>query len=176
MKIVEPQRHRHTARLCLRAPAATDRDAVIAIHTDPETNRHNPAGPATRTQAAAKLDAWVADWDHDGIGYWVVRLHGRPDVLGVGGIRSTGDADARGPVYNLYYRFRPSSWGMGFARELAHAAIDTAAEFGFPATISVLTTPDNRPALRVARAVGLTDDGTAVHNGGLRLRLTRPIG
>jgi hypothetical protein len=41
-----------TERLTLWPPRGDDRDALWAIHSDPETNRFNPAGPM-RTQAEA---------------------------------------------------------------------------------------------------------------------------
>jgi [ribosomal protein S5]-alanine N-acetyltransferase len=154
---------------------AGDLEAVAEIQGDPATNAFNPSGPTGVDEAGAMLDGWIADWDRDGIGYWMVcSVCGGP-VIGVAGVRrghsDEGDRDA----FNLYYRFRPEGWGNGFAREVGAAAIETVAAGGGPATVVAVVHEDNEPSIRVAVALGMTPDGTTEHKGGERLRFVLRI-
>lgn len=162
--------HTHTDRLCLRRPAPEDAEAVAEIHGDPATNAFNPAGPADADAATAMLDGWIADWDRDGIGYWVVSSACGEPVIGVAGVRYTGATEAGHHAYNLYYRFRPIAWGSGFAREAGAAAIDAVKGRDASAVVLAVISEDNLPSARVATALGLVVDGTTTHNGGERLR------
>lgn len=63
--------------LRLRRPAETDLDAVVSIHSDPDTNRHNPDGPMRdMEQGRVLLESWLVDWRERGIGYWTVEASG----------------------------------------------------------------------------------------------------
>ncbi|WP_051450931.1 GNAT family N-acetyltransferase [Actinospica robiniae] len=167
-----PPRHIHTDRLCLSAPTPADERAVAEIQGDPATNAFNPNGPTGPREAAAMLVGWIADWDRDGVGYWVVRESGgcAGEVVGVAGVRRTGGLEADRAVYNLYYRFRPSAWGSGYAREAAAAAVRAAAEREEPALVLAVIREQNVPSARVAAAVGLSPDGTTTHHGSESLR------
>ena len=167
--------HLHTERLCLRRPAAADAQAVQRIQGDPATNAYNPNGPATPEQAAAMLAAWIADWDRDGIGYWTVAQGCGEPVIGVAGVRRTGEAEAGRAVLNLYYRFGPSAWGKGFAREAGTAAIEAAEARAEPGLVLALICEDNTPSVRVATALGLAPDGASDHHGSERLRFVRAV-
>ena len=66
-----------TERLLLRRPVSTDLDAVYEIHSDPVTNKFNPAGPDPDLAASKqRLQEWLnrrADLDrHDGTGHAVI--------------------------------------------------------------------------------------------------------
>ena len=169
--------HMHTDRLCLRRPAAADAPAVAQIQGDPATNTFNPNGPATAEQAAAMLASWMADWVRDAIGYWTVAEGCGEPVIGVAGVRRTGDVEAERAVLNLYYRFRPGAWGKGFAREAAAAAIEAAEARAEPGLVLALIREVNTPSVRVATALGLAPDGTASHHDGSgHLRFVRAVG
>lgn len=149
--------------MSLARPAITDLDDVHEIHADPETNRFNPAGPSTDLATTRQMLAgWLADWREHGVGYWMVRLPGAPQVIGVAGLRQT-ELDGE-TVRNLYYRFRPSAWGHGYALEAARAAI-AGNEAGGPPVVALIR-PGNRPSRRVAERAGLRLHATIHHLGG----------
>lgn len=162
--------HTHTDRLCLRRPTPDDADAVAQIQGDPATNAFNPSGPATAKQSAAMLTSWITDWDRDGIGYWMMSEQCGDPVLGVAGVRRTGDIEAGHATYNLYYRLRPTAWGKGYAREAGAAAIEAAAAHDETPIVLAVIRENNVPSARVAASLGLVVDGTTMHNGSERLR------
>jgi len=164
-----------TSRLLLRAPTPADDAEVYAIHSDPAANQHNPAGPATVEHAADMLRSWLADWRRDGLGYWMVRDRDTSDVIGVGGVRFTGDHEDGRRVLNLYYRFAPHAWGRGLATELCAAAIGVARTYESPLVVVAIVHPSNTASAAVARRAGLSHDGLVPYHGGARMRFVLPI-
>ncbi|WP_043640583.1 GNAT family N-acetyltransferase [Nonomuraea candida] len=151
-----------TARMVLSRVTADDLDAVHEIHSDPRTSEYHPSGPVTDLEASrAMLDLWLADWDERGIGYWAARLPGKTRVLGFGGLRrAVVDGDE---VLNLYYRFRPSAWGHGYAVELAQAALRIGKDLG--GTVVAVIRDVNAPSRRVAERAGMHKDRTIPYGG-----------
>jgi RimJ/RimL family protein N-acetyltransferase len=159
-----------TERLCLDRPAADDVPALHAVHADPETNRHNPSGPATDlAQIRGMVDEWRQHWDEYGFGYWAVRESPDGAVIGVGGVRRR-DIDGES-VLNLYYRFAVVTWGHGYATELATEAVRLAARDLPGVPVVAIVHPDNVASRRVAERAGLHLVGSTRHNGGERLFL-----
>ncbi|MBF8185368.1 GNAT family N-acetyltransferase [Nonomuraea sp. K274] len=138
-----------------------DLPAVHEIHSDPRTNVYNPDGPIVDLESSrAMLDLWLADWAERGLGYWAVRRADEPEVLGFGGLRRAvigGDE-----VLNLYYRFRPSAWGHGYALELVEAALRAGKELG---TVVAVIRDVNEPSRRVAERAGMHKDRTISYGG-----------
>ncbi|MFB4266902.1 GNAT family N-acetyltransferase [Nonomuraea sp. GTA35] len=150
-----------TARLVLSRVMPDDLDAVHEIHADPRTSVYHPGGPVTDLEASrAMLDLWLADWDERGLGYWAARLPGHPRVLGFGGLRHAVVDEAE--VLNLYYRFRPSAWGHGYAVELARAALRVGKGLG---TVVAVIRDVNLPSHRVAERAGMRKDRTIPYGG-----------
>ena len=145
----------HTERLRLRRVVAGDLASALAIMGDPETNRHNPDGTPTPERTAERLVSWLEHWSRDGIGYWAVELRG--EVVGFGGLR-THDLDGE-PTLNLFYRFTPAHWGLGYAPEMARAAVAWAEEFRPDLPVVILTDLDNKPSQRVAEKLGFVRVG-----------------
>lgn len=144
-----------TPRLSLRRPTEADIDAILAIHRDPETCRHNPSDALTRLDEAGELyRRWDDQWQRCGYGYWVVRRHGSAPQLGFCGIKPM---ELRGmKVLNLFYRFATSAWGQGLASEAATAVAAWALRDvpGIPLIARVR--PNNIASQRVAVRAGLT--------------------
>jgi len=146
-----------TSRLVLRRVGPGDLEAAIAIMGDPETNLHNPAGPASPEQVAAQLGEWQEHWARDGIGYWAVVLPEVEEVIGFGGLR-THELDGEATL-NLFYRFRPRHWGRGYAPEMARAAIELADRARPDRPVVIVTDLANKPSQRVAEKLGFVYEG-----------------
>lgn len=152
-----------TERLILDRPTPADIEDIVEIHTDPRTNIHNPAGPSSREQCEERLAGWLRDWEMDGHGVWVVREAVDGPVIGAGGIsRKTLRGHA---VWNLYYRFRPSAWGRGYATELARYAVALPDSIVGGIPIVAIVRPTNTESARVAVKAGLTLIGRVPYGG-----------
>lgn len=159
---------RTTGRLSLRRPTLDDLDAMFEIHADPETARHSPTGPivATRDEAKRMLLLWVTDWAKHGFGYWAVRVAGTEPVVGFGGVTYRApDALGGALVANLYYRFRPSAWGNGYATDVAREAVAMIGELAPEARVVALVRPTNIASARVAQHAGLAQATTVELKG-----------
>jgi ribosomal-protein-alanine N-acetyltransferase len=146
-----------TERLLLCRPRLADADAFFAVHADPQTNLYNPYGPLTDpAEAVTALQDWIGHWQDRGFGYWTVRDPADGAVLGFAGVKPpTGRFD----FVNLYYRFRPSAWGRGYATEAGRAALQLAAEHAPGVPVAALIRPSNLPSVRVAERLGMAAAG-----------------
>lgn len=168
---------RLTDRLRLARPVPADVQAHFEIHGDPRTNRFNPAGPcASLGESATAVREWIEHWQRWGYGYWAVSARTGGPVIGFGGIvqRDYGE----GGVLNLYYRFRPEAWGLGYAQEMAAAAIRLAGELELAEPIVAVINEENGPSVRTAERVGLRFDKIIRLPRGERLqyRYVTPVG
>ncbi|MBM7772663.1 RimJ/RimL family protein N-acetyltransferase [Actinokineospora baliensis] len=152
-----------TERLSLRRVTEADLDLVLAVQGDPETTRFRPSGPADAAECERNLLTWLAHWDEHDFGYWVVEHNGA--AVGLGGLQHSEFTGVR--YLNLYYRFRPSAWGKGFAPEMGRAAVDWAAEHAPHLPVWIVTTVDNEPARRVADKLGFREFDQADYRGAL---------
>lgn len=153
-----------------RPPTSADLEAVYRIHADPETNRHNPAGPMrSRADARRRLTGWLADWRREGIGYWALESSG-VEVVGFVGVRAVlvrvDPLEAtvlvgREPVvvFNLYYRLAPVVWGQGLAAHFGREAVALARRDWPARPVIARMWPANVASERTARAAGLSPVG-----------------
>nr|WP_243869654.1 GNAT family N-acetyltransferase [Amycolatopsis granulosa] len=157
--------------MLLRPLRPDDRDDVVAIQTDPRTNRHDPA-PPTPAKAEVKLTAWLEHWTAHGFGYLAVVPLDSGEVVGVGGLQHVEFGGT--PLLNLYYRLRPAVWGRGYATEMASAVVEWAERElpDFPVQISVNIT--NEASLRVAERLGFTACAEGFYDGALSRHFRRP--
>ena len=149
--MAEAMEERWTARLHLRPVTADDTAALVALEMDPRANLHRPDGPPTLEEAEQHVLDYLAQWAGDGVGYWAVEVRGK--VVGVAGLRFM--VWRKRDVWNLYYRFSPEVWGLGYATEVASEAVQAAFEHVPRLPVVARTRPDNAGALRVAEAAGL---------------------
>jgi RimJ/RimL family protein N-acetyltransferase len=143
---------RWTARLHLRRVTAADAPAVIAVQGDPRTNAHRPGGAPSLAENERAVHDFVRDWREHGVGYWAVELNGK--VIGLAGVRRI--VFRARECWNLYYRFSPEAWGMGFAVEAAREAVAVADAQRPAHPVVARTRPSNHPAMRVAEKAGLS--------------------
>ncbi|MBP2476823.1 RimJ/RimL family protein N-acetyltransferase [Crossiella equi] len=144
-----------TERLLLRPPTDADLPAVLEIHRDPATNEFRKVPSPARV--AEQLAEWRRTWAEHGYGYWLVTDRATGEAVGVGGLEPHELEGA--PAHNLYYRFRPSAWGRGYATEMARAALSWA-ESATGLRVYVATVPANSRAISVARKLGMVRVGT----------------
>jgi len=148
-----------TKRLILRKPSRTDRQALFEIHGDPNTNRFNPYGPHKSVEESeTMLRKWLEHWQKYDFGYWVITTRTEPHkIIGCGGLMYKQIAHARRA--NLYFRFRTSAWGKGYATEMAKMS----QQLGFKKLglqqIAALVRPDNKPSIRLLERLGMIQRG-----------------
>ncbi|KGJ80787.1 hypothetical protein GY21_02095 [Cryobacterium roopkundense] len=146
-----PSGNFRTAHLTLRPLRADDADDVFGVFSNPETWRHLPGGRhLLRAQSEGVISKSVASWANFGLGDWAI-IDDEGTFVGTGGASMLP-----GSVWNLGYRLTPTSWGRGFATEVAFAAVAAAAaqDTGRPMTARILS--NNPASASVARRVGLS--------------------
>jgi [ribosomal protein S5]-alanine N-acetyltransferase len=144
-------------RLVFDRPVKDDFERFYAIHSDPQTNLFNPAGPMNREKATTVFADLLTHWHTHQFGVWQVRLHISDTVIGFGGLdyRMYGDE----LKLNLGYRFDTAYWGKGYATELSQYAIC----FGFETLqvnkIYALVRPRHLLSINVLEKCGLKHCG-----------------
>jgi ribosomal-protein-alanine N-acetyltransferase len=143
-----------TVRLMLRRLRAEDGPAMFAVHGDPATNQHNPAGPdADLAASEARLRSMMQHWESYGFGYWAVTLPQTEVIIGFGGVehRLWRERD----MLNLYYRFASNAWGQGYATEVAQTAVALARQHLPLWPIVARTRAENSASIKTAERAGL---------------------
>lgn len=146
-----------TQNLVLSRPDLDDVAGLHAICSDPRVWSHFPSLRHTGVdQTRALVGQFMALWDRDGLGPWVIRLAGEPDIVGYGGCSVRG-----GAFWNLGYRLSPEVQGRGLATELSREALAQAKLHRPALPIVAYLLEHNVASARVAQKVGLS----LVHSG-----------
>jgi RimJ/RimL family protein N-acetyltransferase len=182
----------NTERLLLQRPTMEDLGELHALHADPRVWTHLPSGVHTSIgQTRTMLLEWLADWERDGIGYWVAR-NTQGEFIGVGGVRLIAAAaslhsaskrpESKQSSYigwNIYYRLTPARWHRGYATEIARKALQTAHTLHpeMPVFINALerNTASCSIALRLGFALAHKDTDPAADNLLRCLYTDRPV-
>jgi len=154
---------RETARLILRPPHASDLDAFVEIHEDPEVMRYMTlVGPLSGRVAGWRMLAMlIGHWQLRGYGQWTVFEKTRGQVIGRVGLWNPEGW----PGLEVGWVIRRECWGHGFATEAAHEALRFAFEDVRAEYVISLIRPDNARSIRVAQKIGETLQGTHVMDG-----------
>jgi RimJ/RimL family protein N-acetyltransferase len=156
-----------TERLHLDRATISDAEALFPIFSDPRGWWYEPGGVHSDV---ARSRAWLATaatrWQTEALSYWVARLAGTGETIGVGGVQRRPSRS-----WNLFYRIATPHWGKGYAVELATAAIAAAHEADNTVSVGAWIVADNHPSRRVAERAGLVDYGPMVdvYDGETRL-------
>ena len=146
-----------TKRLILRRPTKADIDALFEIHSNPETNVYNPAGPMKGlADAVQSFEDWEQSWLEYNYGYWtVLRLNAPERVVGFGGVMKK-QLTPRLFDNNLYFRFRPEAWGQGYAGEMVSAALEHTFNTMGQGRVFGITRPNNTASRKTLERAGFS--------------------
>ena len=154
-----------TARLELRRWREEDRDAFVAIWTDPDVRGALRPGE-TRDPAAvanARFDGQLRHWHEHGFGLWAASERASAEIAGWIGAWHPDFIPELTAEIELGWSLRRSYWGRGLATEGAQAALEAVSvHLGPPRVISIID-PGNEPSAAVARRLGMRDSRGAVH-------------
>lgn len=142
-----------TARLRLRAFTEADFPAYRTLVADPDVMRYLGDGrPLSEIDAWRQLATILGHWVLRGFGLWAVDERSTGRFVGrVGLLEPSG-----WPGFEVAYTIAPSSWGRGYAREAAGAALRHAQEVLGRTDIISIIRPDNIASVRVATSLGAT--------------------
>jgi len=165
-----------TARVVLRAHAASDLPALAAMWADPEVTRFIGGRPFTAEESWSRLLRHAGHWALSGWGYWVVET---PDGRFVG---EAGLADWRRDmtprlhgVPEAGWALARAWWGAGLAREAMAAVLAWADAEGVAARSFCMIEPEHAASLRVARGLGYSDGVPGMYREKAVLVLTRDV-
>lgn len=156
---------RHTQRLTLRQPTADDRSLYHAHFTQPEVERWlrpPPLPPFTPGAVDELVEGDQAHWFDHGFGPWVLIEQDTGAFAGRGGLHWTTVEDIA--MVELAWSIEPSRHNLGYATEMATAAVEQARELRIEELIA-LVLPANAPSRRVAEKVGCERNGEVDHAG-----------
>ncbi|WP_084749918.1 GNAT family N-acetyltransferase [Amycolatopsis coloradensis] len=160
-----------TERLLLRPLHEADRENIVALQADTETNKFNVV-PHTVEGSRELFDVWMKQWAEHGFGYVTVSALDDPDVIaGFGGVRYHEWNGER--VLNLAYRFWPFAWGKGYATEMAAAVVDWAEREIPDVPVIANIMESNKPSIRVAERLGFRIHTKEEFEGAPSLHLRR---
>jgi RimJ/RimL family protein N-acetyltransferase len=117
-------------------------------------------GPRTPAQASALLAADVLHWERFGYGPWA--WFARDRFVARGGLERT-DVGGPGGV-EVLYAIRRDAWGLGYATEIALAAVQHARALGIPEVVG-FTLTTNLASQLVLQKAGLRFEREVEHAG-----------
>lgn len=124
-------------------------------------------GQDVNTPGSERSKAWIERQiqrkEENDYGQLAIIEKSSNEFIGVGGIIERDIAGVQ--EYEITYSLMPSSWGKGYARELAKHFINFAHNAIETKSVISLIHPENQASISVALANGLKLDGEAVFMG-----------
>ena len=108
-------------RLVLRPWLEADRDAFIALHSDPEVMA-DYGGLVDLPGLDEKFDRYRAAFERLVYGRWLLERDG--EMVGYTGLMAWTESHALGAHVDIGWRLVRKAWGKGYATEAARAALD----------------------------------------------------
>lgn len=148
--------HLTTERLVLRAHHVADFEPYAAHMADPEASRY-VGGPIDRRAAWRFLLIGAGGWTLNHAGWWSVEERESGVFVGVVGAFYRETQLDRGDAADLEvgWNLLRGSWGRGYGREAAAAALQWAVGAHDPARVIAHIEKANAPSVAVARALGM---------------------
>jgi RimJ/RimL family protein N-acetyltransferase len=169
-----------TSRLVLRGWVEDDVPAFYDIYSRDEVVRW--LGPHPRRAVATPEEA--LEWIRRGherrsgleppMGLWAIVPLERREPIGTVLLMPLADADGLTDQLEIGWHLHPDEQGRGYATEAAQALLDRAAAAGIDAVLA-LTDLDNEPSQRVARRLGMNDEGVTDRWFGIATRQYRKV-
>ena len=172
-----------TSRLALRSWVEEDAPAFLDIYSRYEVIRW--LGPQPRRVAVTTLESAL-----ERIRYREERISGLTAPMGLWAIVPAGgerdepigtillmpleDDDGPTGLVEVGWHLHPDHQGRGYATEAAGAVLDAAPATGIDEALALIDL-DNVPSQRVARRLGMTDEGMTNRWFGLSLRQYRKV-
>jgi RimJ/RimL family protein N-acetyltransferase len=150
-----------TERLLLRKPRLEDVDDLLEFAGDGEMMRWIASEPGGREVALEHVERWLARWDANDVGQFVVLLGER--IIGRVGLlvwdsrtweTSSYDKAGAAAETELGWAISSAYWGHGYATEAALAARAWAYEERGVERLISLIDPRNTRSIRVADKLG----------------------
>lgn len=143
-----------SGRLLLRAPVASDLEALHRIQSDPLTQRTRPQ-PTSREASLELLQSWQLHWQRWGYGCWAMSLGGDEgkDLLGFGGLMWQAVDGRQSLCLKLW--LHPQSWGLGYATEVGELALQQAFQELHAPSVLALVRPTDLPTRRTLERLGM---------------------
>jgi RimJ/RimL family protein N-acetyltransferase len=147
-----------TDRLILRRWRPEDLDAAAATLADPKVAYWLASAP-TREQVAARMAAWEAQFDLDGISRFAVERRADGALIGGVGLHLMDEDFEATPVSGateIGWHLDPSAWGHGYAAEAARAVVCYGFEQVGLAEIVAFTAATNQKSQAVMERLGFS--------------------
>lgn len=142
-----------TTRIRLRAWRDSDREALAAMHADPEVMR-DYGRTLDREQSDAKMVRYATAFAEHRFGRWAVEALDGP-FLGYVGLMTTRAPHPAGDHVDIGWRLVRRAWGQGFATEAARAALEDGFSRVGLSEVLAYTAPDNLRSQAVMARLGL---------------------
>ena len=141
-----------TERLTLRHAALDDAAFVLRLLNEPSFLRFIADRGVRTLDGAAKYIAerFVASYERNGFGLWVVERKDSPGAIGISGLVKR---DAL-PDPDIGFAFLPEFWSRGYAYESAAAVKQYALDVLALPRLLAITNPDNAGSIRIVEKLG----------------------
>lgn len=159
-----------TKRLIIREPLESDaRDLYEGVFSDPLAMKYIGDGaPRDLAMVEASLRKRIAFFNEQGVSLMTVTLRDTGEIIGDCGILPY---NWEGPEIELAYRYRPSAWGQGYAKEAGKAVLESVWRETEIDELLGVTDMGNTASQKVLLSLGFEDLGTTnAYYGGEELR------
>jgi RimJ/RimL family protein N-acetyltransferase len=143
-----------THRLRLREWRETDLEPFAALCADPTVMEHFPS-TLTAEQCAEFVVGIGQHFSAHGYGLWAVECRPGPPFIGFVGLARVRFRSHFTPAVEIGWRLARETWGRGYAREAAKAALAYAFEDLDLAEVVSFTVPANNRSWRVMERIGM---------------------
>jgi RimJ/RimL family protein N-acetyltransferase len=145
-----------TPRLSLRSWRDDDRDPFAVINADPEV-AYWLGGALSPERSSASINRYMTCIERMGFGRWALERRDDYTLIGAVGIMPVlGDLPLDG--FELGWRLSRQSWGQGYAREAAAAALQYGLKKAKLKEVLAFTSEKNVRSIRVMEAIGMARD------------------